>query len=103
MPRCVLSIPTDEVTVIREGERTILLVIHVLRPPPRLMLCPLTVDIVRALGLAELVDFTSSNARNELLGESVIDLLACGGPSVCTGHKVPLAIADQLYSPSLRC
>jgi hypothetical protein len=37
----------------------------------------LTVDVVGTLGLGELVDLTTDDAGEELLGELVVDGLAC--------------------------
>ena len=56
---------------------SILLIIELLRLPLRLVLCLLTVDIVHALGLGELVDLRASKAREKLLGELMTDWLAC--------------------------
>lgn len=42
-----------------------------------LMLGPLAVNVVKPLGLAELVDLSTGKASEEFLGELVADGLAC--------------------------
>lgn len=55
----------------------VVLVVHVLGVLLRLVLGLLAVEVVLALGLGELVNLGGSEARKELLGEGVVDLLAC--------------------------
>lgn len=54
----------------------VLLVVELLGVLASVTLRFLTVDVVGALGLAELVDLTTSKAGDELLGEGVGDWLA---------------------------
>jgi len=55
----------------------VMLVVQLLSPLLGLVLGTLTVDVVGALRLGELVDLTASNAGKELLGERMVDGLAC--------------------------
>ena len=55
---------------------TVVLIVELLGVLPGLTLGLLTVDVVGALGLGETVDFTASEAGEELLGELVGDGLA---------------------------
>ena len=56
----------------------IVLIVHVLGVLLRCMLGTLAVDEVLALGLGELVDFSTSEPDEEFLGELMLDRLACG-------------------------
>jgi len=56
---------------------TVVLVVHLAGILAGLTLGTLAVDVVGALGLAELVDLTTGDAREHLLGELVVDGLAC--------------------------
>jgi len=57
---------------------SVVLVVHLLSILLGLVLGLLTVGKVHALGLSELVDFSTSEASKELLGELVINGLAYG-------------------------
>lgn len=61
-----------------------MLVVHALGVLLRLVLSLLAVEPVRALGLGKLVDFGGGEAGEELLGEGVLDRLACGRMSAVT-------------------
>lgn len=56
----------------------VVLVVQVLGLLASLALSPLAVDVVGALGLGETVDLAAGEASEELLGELVVDRLACG-------------------------
>lgn len=56
---------------------TVVRVVELLRLLLRLVLGSLAVKEVLALGLGELVDLSTGEARNELLGELVRDWLSC--------------------------
>lgn len=55
----------------------ILLVVKLLGVLPGLAFGLLAVDVVGTFGLSELVDLTTGETGNELLGEGVGDWLAC--------------------------
>jgi len=58
---------------------TVVLVVHLLSLFTGLALGTLAVDVVGTLGLAELVDLAAGKSGYDLLGELVVDLLACEG------------------------
>jgi hypothetical protein len=55
----------------------VVLVVHVLNVLPGVVLGLLTVDKVHSLGLGELVNLSTGEADEELLGELVGDWLSC--------------------------
>lgn len=55
----------------------VVLVVEVLGPLLGLVLRPLAVDVVSALGLGETVDLGSSETGQQLLSKAVGDSLAC--------------------------
>lgn len=55
----------------------VVLVVEVLSPLLGLVLRPLAVDVVGALGLGETVDLGASETGQQLLGKAVGDSLAC--------------------------
>lgn len=59
-----------------------MLVVHVLGVLLGLVLGLLAVDVVHALGLSELVNFSAGKSSEKLLGELVRDRLACFDLSV---------------------
>lgn len=65
----------------------VVLIVHLLGVLRGLALGTLAVDVVGALGLAELVDLTASEAGDELLGELVGDWLAYERSKVRSGHR----------------
>ena len=68
----------------------VVLVVHVLGILLGLAVGLLSVPLVHTLGLGELVDFTTDNASQEFLGESVGDGLACNGNILLASTEVEM-------------
>ena len=62
----------------------VVLVVHVLDVLPGVVLGLLTIDEVHSLGLGELVDFSTCETDEELLGELVGNWLACENTRIST-------------------
>jgi hypothetical protein len=87
-----------------DGARIILIliavvvVIHVLSPLLGMSACFNLVIFVQALGLSELVNFTSNKTGEEFFGKGVVDCLAW-----CRGQCLQVLVVVAGHIPSRRC
>ena len=78
-----------------------MLVVQLISALTSLMLRTLAVDVIRALGLGQLVNLAARNAGQQLLGELVGDGLACRTNDVSLLTSVTLldSLGVETYPP----